>query len=324
MLLACQVGAFSQTNFVPPKLLPGATLERAIFWVRTDTTAATGGEWMQSGLLDLPDEVLVRICEETRLEVEEEWRCKHDCRDLLLLSQVNKRLRRLAERPLWEYVELDLDEPLGRYRENALAEHSYRWLLIRGLGITLEPIPSVFEFRAVALALSLAKNCRGVAIGTRHFPNKERTTYTIPTSVTNALAPLPLVYLMIGHGNIITELEDAELSLGDLSSCDTFVHGEFLVEKLTRGGEHVRLANLGAAHVDGTIVTKLLLWAVQHARNLRVRRRSGGSKSLSSDELAELTFYLSTIVSVLVKNELLDTLLTCSSNNSQGSPGVYN
>ncbi|KAK4703228.1 hypothetical protein P7C70_g2990, partial [Phenoliferia sp. Uapishka_3] len=171
---------------------------------------------MPTQLLDLPDELLLRVCQATAQQPSEEaidFFTIPPVNDLYALSHVNRSFRRITQRPLWRWVDLT---PAGgvawsRWRYAMLADSPRLWTEV--IGMTLEVEATSLGATFASLALSLAVNLVHLRFISLESEDSPEVDYFFPISLSNRLRRLPLQTLRLKGFNYLCGFEDTSFHI---------------------------------------------------------------------------------------------------------------
>ncbi|KAK4704347.1 hypothetical protein P7C70_g1865, partial [Phenoliferia sp. Uapishka_3] len=236
---------------------------------------------MPTGLLDLADELLEAICEATTMDSNsvENTHFSRPTQDLFNLAQVNRRLGRIAERPLWQFVDMestdDIWDKFRLWRTRKLAATPRLWTLILGMKLVINTIPAGTQF--ASLVLTLATNLQYL-----RFEFDDTTSDEFPrlldTSITNSLRRLPLKMLSLvkaGAGVEVGGFVDSTFDV--LLDLPVLQHVELSGAQLASQFVNVKRKPLARCRFvgDGLYAGKALIGGVHLFKSVELKSSSG-------------------------------------------------
>ncbi|KAK4699642.1 ribosome biogenesis protein SSF1/2, partial [Phenoliferia sp. Uapishka_3] len=249
---------------------------------------------MPTSLLDLSDDLLLMICE----QVQDAQGYFSDQDDLRRLQLVNKRLRLAALPSLWERVHLisstDAYDTVTSTIK-ILSLNSHLWLLVKHLAVWIDEIPGTSI--VVALAVTLARNLRGMTLVSDDVDSRSTGSSEITTIVTNALRSSRIEEIIFQEE---CSFEDKTFSCKDIPTLrNAELSGTALSGQLFGDvpGETV-LNRIGVRMVDGSAGRALLLRALRGGvahLSLEGSRESEGAGNLWTQEFFDLVKETSTV-----------------------------
>ncbi|KAK4704522.1 hypothetical protein P7C70_g1685, partial [Phenoliferia sp. Uapishka_3] len=172
---------------------------------------------MPTELLDLPDDILDIICEATATGKDTGTRVQFDRRidHLFNLAQTNRWLRRLAEQPLWKWVELwsGVEAHFGSWRIRKLSESPHLWTRVTGMSLAIGTTKADVQF--AALALSLSVNLVYLCFEVRDPPPLP-PHFHFDFCLSERLRRLPLRMISLGWGLAVSFADDTFRLLDDI------------------------------------------------------------------------------------------------------------
>ncbi|KAK4703041.1 hypothetical protein P7C70_g3178, partial [Phenoliferia sp. Uapishka_3] len=242
---------------------------------------------MTTGLLDLCDELTVKICEGLSMSREYSGEIISGVEQL---RRVNRRIRNIAESLYWKHLYLGLRGACSQFQMHVLSLNPTLWTHVRHLHLLLMTTMGG-ERTLIVPTTALGTNIRSFHIDLSSIDSD--ADFRIPISLTDALRALPLQSLTLysaGRGR--RTFEDASFNVNSLPALKMLGVGTSgsgaLVRQMLGTDIPTILREVIAAYVDIDVAREVLLWSLAKVSRLELSRSERAGHFWSQQLLTSL------------------------------------